>query len=113
MLSPKVIINGASDDLIEVGGDISEEFAVYGETEDGVLVAFSNGTVLRVVYAAAGVWRITPVVTGAGSLSIAPAPEGDEENYSDVAALTGVDIKWVVCGNQIAHPAKKKTPVAS
>lgn len=92
-----VTVYGASDDLIEVEGDIEGEF--YLKDDDaGDLLAFSDGTILRMRYAESGVWRITPVTTGGtSSLTIVPAPEGDEANYSDRATLTG-PVSWVVHG---------------
>jgi len=100
-----ITIYGASDDLIEVEGAGSEEFTYqergYGQAS-GDLLAFSDGTVLRIVYSDAGIWRITPVASGAATLTIEQAPEGDENNYSDRATLTG-DISWVVQGIAIAR----------
>jgi hypothetical protein len=89
-----ITIYGASDDLIEVGGDIREEFNPDG---DSALMACSEGTILRVTFDHNGVWRITPVVHGSAALTIAQAPESDDRNYTDRATLTG-DIAWVVHG---------------
>lgn len=94
-----VVVTGASDDLIEIGGDIVEEFQAY----DGEhFVGFSDGTLLRVEFTRAGVWRITPVVEGSGSLAIVQAPEGDEDNYTDRAELvpTSGPITWVMHGTE-------------
>ena len=95
-----VTINGASDDLIEVAGAIEEEFPYqqrgHGQPS-GNLLAFSDGTILRIEFNHEGVWRIQPVQRGTAWLGIEPAPEGDEGNYSDVATLTG-DVWWVVQG---------------
>lgn len=87
-----ITVYGASDDLIEVEGDITEEFP-YRDDNDDNLLAFSNGTVLRIRFDAAGVWRISPVMVGAGLVDIVQAPEGDEDNYSDRATVTGA--AWV------------------
>lgn len=95
----RIVITGASDDLIEVDGDISEEF----QARDDNFVAVSNGTLLRVEYTRAGIWRITPVVEGLGGLDIVQAPEGDDENYSDVATVDG-EIRWVSHGTAWAAP---------
>ena len=92
------IVYGASDDLIEIDGDISEEFSSYDEDGDGALLAFSTGTVLRVKYDKNGVWRITPVV--GPPCTIVQAPEDDEDNYSDRATIEGAT--WVVLGTAIA-----------
>lgn len=94
-----ITVYGASDDLIEVEGAIREEFNALSE-DDGSLLAFSNGVVLRVVYGDAGVWRITPVC-GASRVNITLAPEDDEDNYSDRAVMED-DAAWVVFGKDIA-----------
>jgi hypothetical protein len=91
------VVHGHSDDLIEVEGDISEEFTVFAGDQDNFL-GFDNGVILRVVYTDQGVWRITPVA-GADKVIVAHAPEGDESDYSDVAVLAG-DVAWVVHGTE-------------
>ena len=95
-----VTVYGASDDLIEVEGDIREEFTPHG---DNAYLAFSNGIVIHVEYTRSGIWRITPVVSIVSGqlhppLSIVQAPEDDEENYSDRATIDGT-IEWVVLGS--------------
>jgi hypothetical protein len=96
-------VYGSSDDLIEVEGAIREEFNYqqngYGQPS-GDLLAFSDGTVLRIEYAAGGVWRITPVVSGSSEVQIVQAPEGDEDNYSDRATVS--EARWVVQGIAMA-----------
>jgi len=96
-----VTLAGASDDLIEVGGAIREEFSYRGAPNEGDLVAFSDGTVLRIVFSEAGedgVWRITPVARGTATLDIVQAPEDDPANFTDVASLSGVEVRWAVHG---------------
>lgn len=93
-------IYGTSDDLIQVEGDVDAEFLYRDDPDDpGNLLACSDGTVVRVVLAATGVWRITPVARGSSELTISQAPE-DDEDRSDRATLVG-EIRWVVQG--IAH----------
>lgn len=93
-----VTVYGASDDLIEVDGDVREEFyALSDDGDDGGLLAFSNGVVLDVRYRN-GVWRIAPII-GASRVEIEFAPEDDDDQYSDRATLTE-DVKWVVYGSQ-------------
>lgn len=99
-----VTIYGASDDLIEVEGDIREEFNPPYGVEEEVFLAFSNGTVLRIKYTNAGVWRIAPVIFG-GELKIEQAPEDNEDNYSD-RAFIGSPILWVVMGTQMSGVRK-------
>ena len=99
-------ICGSSDDLIELEGDVTEEFSFTDNGEGGDLLAFSNGTVLRINYdyANSGVWRIIPVVHGTGRFVLTQCPEDDEDNYSDIAEIHDADITWVVHGIALAGP---------
>lgn len=90
-----ITIHGASDDLIEVDGAISAEFAVTNTGDGGVLLAVSNGVVLRIRYRTC--WRIEHV-TGA-AVEIVQCPEDDEDNYSDVATITD-PVSWVICRDE-------------
>ena len=92
-----VIITGASDDLIEIDGDIIEEFSHYGD--DPALLGFSDGTILRVTYDRDGIWRITPVATGSATLTHVFGQ--DDREHSDKATLDG-DVRWVVYGSGMA-----------
>lgn len=94
-----VILTGASDDLVELDGDIYEEWTYRDDGNDGDLVAFSDGTVLRITQGAP--WRIVPVARGTAQLDIGQAMEGDEE-ATDKASLTG-DIRWAVHGLAVAR----------
>lgn len=88
-----VTVYGASDDLIEVEGDIREEFSL--PEDDSAYLGFSTGVILRVTFG--DVWRIAPVA-GADLVTVVQCPEDDEDNYSDKATVTG-DVAWVVCGS--------------
>jgi len=102
-----VTVYGASDDLIEVEGDIREEFSLSSQgEEEGDLVLFSTGTILRIKYTDNGIWRITPVVVNIDAtvdIDQAPEEEGDDGVYSDRATVTG-DITWVAHG--LAYASK-------
>jgi len=101
-------VYGASDDLIEISGDIEEEFSLYdGEAN----VAFSDGTLLNIRYDTNGIWRIAPLAHGSGTLAIHQcAIAGEDEDcdeYTDVAilhALSGEKFKWVVVGGEAGRP---------
>ena len=103
-------IYGASDDLIEVEGDISEEFPYYDEP---ALLAFSDGTILRVRYDDLGIWRITPLFKGrARSTYIICNPDPfDDSDYSDQVHLFDEEldepIRWVLHGGQYALPRRE------
>lgn len=102
-----VTIYGASDDLIEVEGDVTEEFnAIEFGGEQPAYLAFSDGTLLRIEYSDTGVWRITPIVRGAAGLTIVQAPgDEDDDNYSDRATLDG-EIRWVAQAIAFAKKGK-------
>ena len=92
-----ITVYGASDDLIEVEGDIREEFDIDG---GGELFAFSDGTIIQVEWTKVGVWRITSMVKGSGELTIVQAPVDDDRDRTDRATLHA-DIRWVLRGNDL------------
>lgn len=96
-----VTIYGASDDLVEIEGDLREEFSFYSDEDDeGRLLGFSDGTMLRVRYDEDGVWRFTLVHKGGAEMKKQEAPANDRNNYSDRITLTG-DIEWVMFGTEM------------
>lgn len=97
-----ITVYGASDDLIEIEGGLREEF----EAADGSMnyLAFSDGTVLSVVYGKDGLWTLRRVVTGTASFSKHDATDEDED-YSDRVTLDG-NILWVVCGTRFERIAE-------
>lgn len=90
-------IYGASDDLIEIEGDLTEEFSPPGNEEDPSYLAFSDGTVLSIAYTG-GFWRINRVAVGGATYTKTEGMDEDDD-YSDVAVLDG-PITWVVFGRQ-------------
>jgi len=92
-----VTVYGASDDLIEVDGDIYEEFS--HNSDEPALLAFSDGTVLRVTFDEDGIWRITPVISGTATFSHEFGQ--DDREHSDKATLDG-DVRWVMYGSEMA-----------
>ena len=93
-------IYGASDDLIEIDGDIREEFNHYNE-DDPFYLAFSDGTALSINYNNDGFWRINRLAIGSAEYS---KHEGADEDgdYSDIVTLKG-DIKWAIGGKNFAN----------
>lgn len=87
----RIVVYGASDDLLEIDGDIREEFGCY-DIEQGVL-ACGDGTLLSVRYD--GCWRITPIARGSADIQHTPSGLADSDNYSDRVEMVG-DIAWVV-----------------
>lgn len=101
-------IYGASDDLIELEGQISEEF--NGGGDEGDILAFSDGTLLEVLYDKDGIWRIKQLA--AGTCVFAHKAGSVKDDTPDEAVLTG-DLKWVVKserGQYSPHIVKTKKP---
>lgn len=61
-VSSGTVITGASDDLIEISGELQEEFNAY-DCKEGTM-AFSDGTLLEVEYDENGIWRFKVVCKG-------------------------------------------------
>jgi hypothetical protein len=109
---------GASDDLLEVDGDVYEEFSVYGTASDEPLfVAVSDGSLWKVTYDDDGCWRVASVVVGANKHTRIEADGVEAEDradgtcgYSDVVTIQG-DVAWVALAkgkNSIARAMRKK-----
>lgn len=90
-------VYGASDDLIEFEGEFSGEVGCYGtdDAEKGVLVIFSDGTVLEVKYGKndEGIWGINVLKQGTLFNGIVLCTDADATPYSDVAHFND-GIKW-------------------
>lgn len=92
---PTVLVHGQSDDLIEVEGDLREEFSAYDISK---YLHFDNGTILKIghdVVKDKG-WHIEVVKLGDVELKyLDPIMHGDD-HYSDQLKLIG-DITRVEC----------------
>ena len=95
-----ITISGASDDLIELEGDIREEYSPHDD-EGPNLLAFSDGTVIGVKYADDGCWRLNRLQKGTADYSKKEADGPDTDNYTDRVTLKG-DLKWCVLGSNMA-----------
>lgn len=102
-MTQTVKIYGASDGLIEVVGALNEEFNAYGADEEPVLLAFSDGTVLRVTYGEnnEAFWRISWIAFGTAEYEHIPATD-EASDYSDRVTLRG-EFAWCVCGKGIVR----------
>lgn len=91
-------VYGASDDLIEIDGDIREEFGLSND-DVPAFIGFSDGTVLRVDYN--GLWQIRLICEGAASYTKTfEATDPDADKYSDEVTLDG-EILWCIAGPQL------------
>ena len=90
-------IYGASDDLIEVDGDITEEFNAI--EQHPYYLGFSTGVVLCIEYGTDGIWHIRPKA-GKDKVHIEfETSDGEGDSYSDRATITE-PVEWVVCGHE-------------
>lgn len=99
-------VYGASDDLIEVEGDVSEEFTPKRAEQDNEsnYLAFSNGVVLEIEYTRSGRWSIRPIKGGTRvTIEFSTDDDGTDEDryaYSDKATIEET-VSWVVFGSRI------------
>lgn len=102
-----VIVYGQSDDLVEIDGDLREEFGFFRPGDDAKpgYLAFTDGTVLSIAYDETGMWRINRLVEGGAAYSKVEATDPDK-NYTDRVTLIG-DIKAVVFGDDF-HRIKQR-----
>lgn len=56
-------LTGCSDDLIELHGDLTEEFYPQYDEPKGA-IGFSDGSFLHYEYDSDGIWRFKPIVKG-------------------------------------------------
>lgn len=90
-------IYGASDDLIEIDGDISAEVSCYGtdDKKQGVLIVCSDGTLLDVKYGKndKGIWGVRLIRRGTLFDRIDQCTDEDASRYSDTAYFKD-GLKW-------------------
>lgn len=96
-------IYGASDDLVEFGGDFNGEVGCYG-TDDrnkGVLVVVSDGTILEVKYGKGdrGIWEVKLLKQGELFDKISPCTSENDDPYSDVAYFHE-GVKWAYAATE-------------
>lgn len=104
----EVKVYGASDDLIELEGDIDEELSYYADDEPAYL-GFSDGTVLRIIYDKTGLWKI--LVVNKGDATIVKefeATDSDSDNYSDIVVLKDTNLDWVMFASKFVKSKEDK-----
>lgn len=86
---------GASDDLIELEGDIRDEIGAFDVVRKFYL---SDGTCGTIEYTEEGVWRISVLETGTAKVNIIKPTQSEideDTNYTDKATFIG-NIEWIV-----------------
>ncbi len=105
-------IYGASDDLIEIEGAISDEANVYLKTNERINFLVSDGTKGRIENDSEGIWRFEILSTGNKFLSKVLAVGEDAKHigeasgcssYSDVIILDE-GVEWIKIGRKIFKP---------
>lgn len=102
-----ITIYGASDDLIEIEGDINEEFNVPDEI---CYLILSNGVLLEIEYDIDGIWRIKNLFKNKndGVIITQCTSNDNDEDYTD-SAIIDAEIKWVMlCEKSNVEFRKKK-----
>lgn len=104
----EVKVYGASDDLIEIDGDVVEEFTWYTDDEPAYL-GFSDGTVLRIIYDKTALWKIMIINKGTATVEkVFEATDSDGDEYSDIVVLKDEKIDWVMFASKFVKSKEKK-----
>ena len=90
-------VYGASDDLIEVEGDVRGEHC-----SDDVFLIISDGTILKIKYGkdSMAVWEIRLIEKGTLFATIKPCFDEDADRYSDTAMFNS-GVKWIYAVKEI------------
>jgi hypothetical protein len=82
---------GSSDDLVEFEGDVYGEVGCHGtdDRDTGILVVFSDGTVLDIKYGKSdlAIWGITVLRRGDLLIGVEQCTSDTDDRYSDVATF--------------------------
>jgi hypothetical protein len=89
-------VYGSSDDLIEIEGDIYDEYCVnFDSDNDEVILALSNGIALAIKYNDCGLWKISQIAGNPSDVKFTHiATDPDSDAYSDVAEISK-DVEWI------------------
>jgi hypothetical protein len=96
-----ITIHGASDDLIEVDGAINAEFPVTNTGDDGVLLAISNGVVLRIQYR--DVLAHRPRHRQRDLVQIVQRAPRTTTTTTPTSPPSPVTSTWVICRDDVRH----------
>jgi len=104
-----ITIYGASDDCLEIEGDLREEFTI--DCEAVSYLGCSDGTLIKVTYDTGGQWILRCVRYGADAIIERKNAQGSDAKdrkdgspgYSDVIYLKH-HIDWIVFGKGTVRP---------
>ncbi|HEX2868667.1 MAG TPA: hypothetical protein VHO03_16625 [Ignavibacteriales bacterium] len=96
-------VYGSSDDLVEIEGDIVEEFSHYGD--ESCLLAFDNGVILECRYEDDGIWRFRVKSQGNTTVNVIP-PDLTKDEYSETVVIDA-PVKVVAFGTNAQFYIKK------
>ena len=74
-------VYGSSDNLIEIEGDLTRRYNVYGPP---ITLLFSEGTLVTFYYTPDDVWKVAVRIKGTLFYSIDICDESDGPTYSDM-----------------------------
>lgn len=99
-----IIIQGHSDDILDISGDIQGEF--YPDTEEPFLIAFPEGTLIEGRYSDEGEWIFRLVTPGSAGYEHYPvnvecADTDQPHDYSETVVLTNLKAEWIVVGKKV------------
>ena len=97
-------VYGASDDLIEVEGDIVGEHCDTNLSNKPCFVILSDGTILSIRYGKeiGAIWEITVIRKGWLLIKVDTCIDEDAPRYSDTAHFDS-GIEWAYAANAIAE----------
>lgn len=95
----RILIYGANDDLVEIDGDLQEEFYLPGSSETDVVLTAPDGTSMSVEAGFCTVnpdgWHVRVTSTRANMPSwpmrFVPRPDGDPEDADPALEVTAPD----------------------
>lgn len=98
---PKVTVTGSGDDIIEIGGDVDQEFYFYSDDGRQGHLTFSDGTTMQIWYEGSTcLWRIREGQIGQSVVIVdgaQPYP-GDPAYCRDFATIDG-PFSWIEVGS--------------
>lgn len=110
----KTLIYGASDDLIEISGSISDEHGCYDFAQNGVSIKCSDGTLAIIKYD--GDWHITIKIKGDAFCKLILGSEDGEVEHTDIdcvkenvsaysdCLIFDQPLEWIKLGNKKYKP---------